>query len=92
EVPSFSYLPTYLGLPGVSAVKNLHTVQEMQETWVWSPTTTTIKHQTGLPVLCSNFSPAIQLTPDSEYTLTLFSSFISLSPSPTMSTSPFSTS
>ena len=48
--------------------------------------------QTGLPVLHSNFSPAVHPILDSVYMLMLLSSFIPLSPSPTVSTSPFSTS
>ena len=46
---------------------------------------------TRLDFLC-NFSPAIHLMSDSVYMLMLLPSFIPLSPSPTVSTSPFSTS
>ena len=56
EVPCFSYLPTYSGFPGVSAVKNLHTVQEMQETWVRSPTTTIISKRTFFLLLSATAS------------------------------------
>ena len=44
------------------------------------------------PLLHSNFSPAIHLTPDSVYMLMLLSPFVSLSPSPIVSTSLFSAS
>ena len=49
------------------------------------------EHQTGLPVLQCNFSPAIHLTTDSVHMLMLLSPFLQLSPSPIVSTSPFST-
>ena len=48
--------------------------------------------QPGLPVLHRNFSPAIHLTPDTVYMLMLLPAFVPLSPSPTVFTSPFSTS
>ena len=41
------------------------------------------------PVLYSNFSPVAHLPPDRVYMLMLLSPFIPLSPSPTVSTSPF---
>ena len=50
------------------------------------------KHQTGLPILDSNFSPALHLTPNSVYKLMLLSPVIPFSHPPTMSISPFSTS
>ena len=45
-----------------------------------------LEHQAGLPVLYSNFSPAIYFTHDSVYMLVLLSPFVPLSPSPTVST------
>ena len=50
------------------------------------------EHQTVLPVLHSNFSPAIHLTPNNVYMLMLLPPFVSFSTSPTIFTSPFSTS
>ena len=49
-------------------------------------------HQTGPPVPQSNLSPAAHLTPECAYRLMLLSPFIPLSPSPTVSKSPSSTS
>ena len=42
------------------------------------------KHQTGLPILDSNFSPAFHLTPNGVYKLMLLSPVIPLSHPPTM--------
>ena len=57
------------------------------------------EHQTGLPVLHSNFSPAIHLNMIVcvyiyiyIYIVVLLSPFVPFFPSPTVSTSPFSTS
>ena len=49
------------------------------------------EHQAGLPMLHNNFPPSIYFTHDSVYMSMLLSSFIPLSPSLTVSTSPFST-
>ena len=50
------------------------------------------EHQTGLPALHSNFSPAVYLTLDSIHVSMLLSPFVPLLPSPTVSTGPFSPS
>ena len=49
------------------------------------------KDQTGLSVLYSNFPPSIYFTHDTVHMSMLLSQFISPSPSPAMSISPFST-
>ena len=48
--------------------------------------------QAGLPVLYSNFSPAIPFTYDSVHMLKIFSPFFPLSASLTVSASPLATS
>ena len=50
------------------------------------------KHRADLPVLCSCFPLAIHFTFDSVYISMLLSHFVPASPSPTVSSSPFSTS
>ena len=63
--------------PSLPHISHLHIISE---------------HQTGLPVLHRNFSPATHPTHDSVPVLMLLSPFVSSSPAPTVPTSPSSTS
>ena len=73
----YPYIPSFLSLPPTLPIPPLQGVT---------------KQLVDLPVLCSSFPLAIHFTLGSVYMSGLLSHFVPASPSPTVSSSPFSTS